>query len=225
MRMYRPFLVIWGAPVALAVAASAQTTPPAAPTPTPAPPRANSPTVRLVPPSPDWAQELSESMPLDPGMVVQTGPATAGEKKATKGEFVIAPIPISDPAVGSGLGVTTVYTVPTKKTEHPSPPPIVGGGAFYTSNASWGVAAVTKLFLKEDRYRVTLGATVGPLTDLFAAGSGSRRDRDSGPQQSSSPQQARPPRSRSPAAGGRRHLGAVPVPRSARLDAHQARRE
>lgn len=155
----------------LASAAFAQTAPPATLTPVPSPPTGST-TVRVVPPSPDLAQELSEAMPLDPGMVVQTHPAPPGESKETKGEFVVAPIPISDPAVGSGLGVTTVYTFPKKKSEHPSPPPILGGGAFYTSNGSWGGAAVAKLFLKEDRYRVTLGATIGSFNyDLFAAGS------------------------------------------------------
>ncbi len=152
----------------VAAAALAQTT---TPTPAPSPSQAASPTVRVVPPPPDAAPDLGEAMPLDPNVVLLTGAPSESEKKGTKGEFVVAPIPISDPAVGTGLGVTTVYTFATRKTEHPSPPATVGGGAFYTSNGSWGGAVGGKLYLAEDRYRITFGATVGSFNyDLFAAG-------------------------------------------------------
>ncbi len=157
----------------LSAAVTLAQTPPADPaaTPTPGPFDAAAPTVRVVPPSPDAAPDLGEAMPLDPNVVLLTGAAPEGGKKATKGEFVFAPIPISDPALGSGLGATTVYTFPTRETQHPSPPATAGGGAFYTSNGSWGGAVGAKLYLAEDRYRVTFGATVGSFNyDLFAAG-------------------------------------------------------
>jgi len=72
--------------------------------------------------------DLSEPLPLIPIGAVATGPVPAGGQKATKGEFVLAPIPISDPPVGSSLGVAAVYTFATNKAADPSPRPTVGTG-------------------------------------------------------------------------------------------------
>jgi outer membrane protein assembly factor BamA len=159
----------------LAVAALAQTAPPATstPTPTPAPAEAAGPIVRVVAASPESGQDLSQSMPVDPGLLVQTGPApeAKGEKEG-KAELVVAPIPILDPAIEYGLGVSAVYTFPTKETEHPSPPATLGGGGFYTKNGTWGVVAGAQLYLKEDRYRLAFAGSFGRFNyDLFPVGS------------------------------------------------------
>jgi hypothetical protein len=158
-----------------AAAVLAQTAPSAAPaaTPTPAPPEAASPTVSVGAPSPESPQRLSESAPLDPGMLVMTSPVAKAERKATKAELVVAPIPISDPACGSGLGVAIVYTFAKKATEHPSPPTTLSGGGFYTNNGTWAGAAAIQLYLKEDRYRLALaGALVRFNYDVYLAGAG-----------------------------------------------------
>jgi hypothetical protein len=166
-------LVVWTAPGALAAAALAQTAVPAAPTPTPAPapPEAKSPAVRVVFPAPSSVLDPSQTLPLNPVEAVQTGTAPEGEKKAGKNEFVIAPIPLSNPAIGSGLGFAAVYTLARKSGEKASPPTTLGAGGFYTSNGSWAGGAGAKLYLKEDRYRVMLAAALGDLRyDLFADG-------------------------------------------------------
>jgi hypothetical protein len=173
MRKHRQFLVVWTAPAVLAAAALAQTVPPAAPTPMPTPvtPEAKSPTVRVVPPAPGSVPDPSQTLPLNPVEAVQTGPAPEGEKKAAKSEFVIAPIPLSNPAIGSGLGFAAVYTLARKPGEKPSPPTTLGAGGFYTSNGSWAGGAGAKLYLKEDRYRVMLAAALGDIRyDLFTDG-------------------------------------------------------
>jgi hypothetical protein len=83
----------------------AQPVPPApTATPTPGSSEAAAPAVRVVAPSPESAQNLSQSMPIDPGLMVQTGPAPDGKKETGKAELVVAPIPMLDPACGYGLG-------------------------------------------------------------------------------------------------------------------------
>jgi hypothetical protein len=72
--------------------------------------------------------DLSEPLPLIPIGAVATGPVPAGGQKAIKGEFVLAPIPISDPPVGSSLGVAAVYTSATHKAAGPSPPATLSAG-------------------------------------------------------------------------------------------------
>jgi hypothetical protein len=146
-----------------------------APTPTPAAVEAAPSGVRLAAPSPESGQRLSESMPVNPGVVVQTGSPGEAEKKPSKSELVIAPIPMLDPAVGYGLGVSAVYTFPKKKTENPPPPTTLGGGGFYTSNHTWGVGAGAQLYLKEGRYRLAFAGSVGRFNyDLYPAGSGGK---------------------------------------------------
>lgn len=110
----------------LAVAALAQTPPPVAPTvtPTPAPAEAaGTPTVRSAAPSDLSALEIAEPRPANPIDAVAMRPLAAGEADQTKGEFVIAPIPISDPALGTGLGVTAVFTFLKSDADDPSPSP------------------------------------------------------------------------------------------------------
>ncbi|MCJ7441892.1 MAG: BamA/TamA family outer membrane protein [Thermoanaerobaculaceae bacterium] len=160
----------------VAAATLAQTVPPATPTatPTPVPSEAAPPTVRVVAPAPEGVQRLSESMPIDPGMLVQAAPADKGKGKEGKAELVVAPIPMLDPACGYGLGLSAVYTFPKKKTEHPPPPTTLSGGGFYTSNGTWGVGAGAQFYLKEDRYRFALGGSFGRFNyDLAFSGSGS----------------------------------------------------
>ena len=162
-----------------AVAAVAQPAPPEPPaaTPTPAPAgAAGSRTVRIAAAPAESSPDISEPLPMNPIEAIQ--PAVAGQEKGMKGEFVLAPIPISDPAVGSGLGVTAVYTFAKDDPNDASPPPTLGAGGFYTSNDSWSGAAMAKLYLKQDRYRLAFGGAVGSLNyDLFAAGT----DRESVP--------------------------------------------
>ena len=158
----------------LSTVAMAQTAPPAPPaaTPTPAPAAATgSPTVRAVALPAEPTLAVAEPLPLNPIGSIASGPVAAAGSKPGKGEFVLAPIPISDPAVGSGLGLTAVYTFAKSDPDDPAAPPTVGAGGFYTNNESWGGAVAAKVSLKRDRYRLAFLGAVGSFNyDLFPAG-------------------------------------------------------
>lgn len=88
-----------------------------------------------------------------------------------RSEFVIAPFPISNPALGSGLVVVTGYLFPLSSSDRVSPLSMVGGGAFYTSNGSWVWGTGAKLHLRQDRIRVTSAYGQAQLRyDLYGIG-------------------------------------------------------
>lgn len=70
--------------------------------------------------------------------------------------FLIVPIPISNPTVGSGGGVATAMFFKTDKDSKSS---FIGAGSFYTSNGSWGAATLGDVSFNEGRYhaRATAG--------------------------------------------------------------------
>lgn len=69
--------------------------------------------------------------------------------------FVVFPIPISNPTVGTGLGIASgvLYQMDAK-----SAPSYTGIGGLATSNGTWGAAALQYFSLDEDRYRLTAPA-------------------------------------------------------------------
>ena len=88
-----------------------------------------------------------------------------------KGEWVIAPIPINSPAIGAGLAWVAGYVTPISKNDKVSPPSMFGAGGLFTNNGSRALAIGTKLYAKEDKYRLTLaGAHASINYDLFGIG-------------------------------------------------------
>ena len=86
-------------------------------------------------------------------------------------EFVVAPFPISNPVLGSGLVLVGGYLFPLSKTDTVSPTSMVGGGSFYTSNGSWLWAVGSKLYFKQDRFRFTWAYGKAQLHyDLYGIG-------------------------------------------------------
>jgi len=102
------------------------------------------------------------------GNAAQSSPA---EKRSKRGEIVVAPFPISNPAIGSGVVLVGGYLFPISKKDDQSPDSVLGGASFYTSNGSWLWGAGTKLYLQHDRLRVTAFYGHGQLHyDLYGIG-------------------------------------------------------
>ena len=70
-----------------------------------------------------------------------------------RGAIVAAPLPISSPAIGSGIVPVLGYIFPLDKNDKISPPSVIGGGGLITNNGSSGFGMMTQLFFKEDTYR------------------------------------------------------------------------
>ena len=92
-------------------------------------------------------------------------------KKEKRGSFVIAPIPISRPAFGSGLILITAYVFKLDTDDNVSPPSWVGLAGAYTNNGSRGLASGAKLYMKENKYQTTFAFITGRANlDFFGIG-------------------------------------------------------
>ena len=74
------------------------------------------------------------------------------------GDFVVVPIPMSGPTLGTGLIAGAAYFYPQTETEKKVEPASVSGlGAMYTSNDSKAVALFHQGYWSQNRWRVTAG--------------------------------------------------------------------
>jgi hypothetical protein len=101
----------------------------------------------------------------------QTQTAPERTKSEKKGEWLFAPIPISSPAIGSGLEWAVARIFPFNKQDEESPASAVGAAGIFTNNGSRGIAFGGKLYLKQDRYRVVAGVGSASINfDVYGIG-------------------------------------------------------
>jgi hypothetical protein len=118
----------------------------------------------------DQSQETKEP----PHPETQVG-AKEKEKRARRGAFVIAPLPISSPALGSGIVPVVGYIFPLSKKDKVSPPSVVGVAGLVTNNGSRGYAVGGQLYFKENRYRIMSGFAHGNVNyDIYGTGTAAR---------------------------------------------------
>jgi len=95
----------------------------------------------------------------------------SGETKAETGALVIAPLPISSPALGSGVVPVFAYIFPTG--DKTSPASLLGAVGLLTDNGSRAIALGGEVYLKQNTYRTTAVYARGNLNyDLYGLGSG-----------------------------------------------------
>lgn len=119
---------------------------------------------------------LSPAKPVDQS-VQSTAPAQPeGQPKKKKklggrGAFVVAPLPISSPAIGSGIIPVLGYIFPFSTKDKVSPPSVVGVAGLVTNNGTRGFAVAGQLYLKENTYRITSGFANGNINyDIYGTG-------------------------------------------------------
>lgn len=98
---------------------------------------------------------------------------TSGQEKTptARGSFVVAPLPISSPALGTGIIPVLGYIFPFRRDDKVSPPSVVAATGLVTNNGSRAFAAYTDLFVREDTYRITAVYARGNLNyDLYGIG-------------------------------------------------------
>jgi len=93
------------------------------------------------------------------------------KEKGSRGAFVGVPVPVSSPAIGSGVVLMGGYVFPLRRSDTISAPSTVGAAALFTNNGSRGLVVGTELFFSQDRYHVLTGYVQGNLNyDFYGIG-------------------------------------------------------
>lgn len=86
----------------------------------------------------------------------------------TEREFVILPIPVSNPSIGSGLGLAAMALYRPGGREVPW---TSGVGGMYTDSGSWAAGLMQRMNLADDRFRITALAGLGDFhLDFYGIG-------------------------------------------------------
>ncbi len=90
-----------------------------------------------------------------------------------KGNWVVAPIPISNPTLGTGLQLAVLYLHPARGNSDDSPNATTGLGLMYTDTDSWFAGLFHKTYLYDDSLRLMAAAGKGSLQlKYFGSGGG-----------------------------------------------------
>jgi len=105
----------------------------------------------------------------------QAGPQnqehSSEQKHKRRGEFVVAPLPISSPALGTGIVPLLGYIFPLSTRDNISPPSVIAGVGLVTNNGSAAFAVSGDFYFSEDTYRATLTYFRGNLNyNLYGIG-------------------------------------------------------
>lgn len=93
------------------------------------------------------------------------------KKRADRGEFVIAPLPISSPALGTGIVPIVGYIFPLSTRDKTSPPSVIGGAGLVTDNGSRAFVLAGNFYFREDCYNATAVYARGNLNyNLYGIG-------------------------------------------------------
>lgn len=91
--------------------------------------------------------------------------------KPKRGTWIIAPIPISSPAVGSGLVIGLGYVFKLKEDDDISPPSTVGLAGAFTNSGSRGGALGGNLYFGRNKYQTTFVVAKGRVNfDFYGIG-------------------------------------------------------
>jgi len=97
--------------------------------------------------------------------------ASVETKHNEPGSFVVAPLPISSPALGSGIVPVLAYIFPLGSHDKTSPPSVIGGAGLVTNNGSRAFALAGDLFFGENTYHATALYARGNLNyNLYGTG-------------------------------------------------------
>jgi Omp85 superfamily domain len=113
----------------------------------------------------------SQTKDQSPDSTKQQKDEQGKQKSEKRGSLVIAPIPISSPAFGSGLLLIVGYVFKFDKDDEVSPPSSVGAAGVFTSNGTGALALAGRLYLKENKYQTTFAVAKGHANlDFYGIG-------------------------------------------------------
>jgi len=114
------------------------------------------------------ASQSKDHAPASPTQKDQEPEKEKGEKR---GSLVIAPIPISSPAFGSGLLLITGYVFKLNEQDKTSPPSWLGGAGAFTNNGTGALVLGARLYFQENKYQTTMAVAKGRANlDFFGIG-------------------------------------------------------
>jgi hypothetical protein len=97
--------------------------------------------------------------------------ATDQKKPPSRGSFVIAPLPVSSPAIGTGIIPVLGYIFPLNKKDDVSPPSTIGAAGLFTNNGTRACALGGELYFGENKYKATAGFAHGNINyDIYGPG-------------------------------------------------------
>lgn len=119
----------------------------------------------------------AQSDPTQGGERQSQGSESDTQEIEKKGEWLAVPIPISSPSIGSGLEWAVARVFPFDKNDQVSPPSAVGIGGVFTNNGSRAVAVGGRLYLKHDKYRLSIAAGAASVNfNIYGIGKDSGND-------------------------------------------------
>jgi surface antigen Omp85-like protein len=96
---------------------------------------------------------------------------SAQPKKPKRGQLIIAPIPITSPAVGRGLVLAVGYVFRLNQEDKKSPPSTVGLVGAFTSSGTRGGGIGGRLYFSENKYQTTFVIAKGRVdVDFYGIG-------------------------------------------------------
>ena len=111
-----------------------------------------------------------EVVPESKEQQAQPAPSAQPETQSKRGALVIAPIPISSPAIGSGTALGFGYIFPFSRSDKLSPPSVIGVVGLFTNNSTRAFALGGQFYLKQNTYKVTTVFGRGNLNyDLYGS--------------------------------------------------------
>jgi hypothetical protein len=130
-------------------------------------------------PAPSDQTKEGKQEPVPAGQSKDQAPASAApedqepDKKKTekRGSLVVAPIPISSPAFGSGLLLITGYVFKLNEQDKTSPPSWLGGAGAFTNNGTRALVLGARFYFQENKYQTTIAVGKGRANlDFFGIG-------------------------------------------------------
>lgn len=95
-------------------------------------------------------------------------------KRERRGSIVAAPLPISSPAIGSGVVLAGGYIFPLRKSDKVSQPSAIGTAVLITNNGSQGWGLGGDFYFKQDTYHITTIFFRGNINyDFYGVGTAS----------------------------------------------------
>jgi Omp85 superfamily domain len=111
--------------------------------------------------------------PPSPSKPVEGDDNTSKKARAKRGAFLVAPLPISSPALGSGVVPVLAYIFPVSANDEASPASVAAAAGLVTDNGTRALALGGEIYFKQGNYHIAATYARGNLNyDLYGLGSG-----------------------------------------------------